>query len=186
MGFVGVVLLFWDRELMEINKEVASTTFVIALCGVCCFSFGSIYSKYISLKGGTILIVAVQMMFVGVLALLVSISMGEQFPVRSDAPMIDSVLGLAYLIVVGSLIAYFAFVWLLGVMPPTVVGTYTYVNPAVAMLLGWYFLDENISGQKVMVLAIIFTGVLIVNFYKSKPSNYDRKNVARKGTEREI
>lgn len=168
IGFVGVILLFWDKELINITEEGTSIAFAIALCGVLCFSIGSLYSKYTPLKGGTILIVAIQMMFVGALAIIVSMSIGEQFPVYSSKTMLDSILGLAYLIIVGSLIAYVAFIWLLGFMPPSVVGTYTYVNPAIAMLLGWYFLDENISDQKIMALVFIFAGVIVVNFYKSK------------------
>ena len=168
IGFSGVVILFWDRELIEVSNNDTLIAFVIALCGVVCFSFGSLYSKYVSFKGSTILIVAIQMMFVGVLAMIVSLFLGEEFPSNPNDAFLESILSLAYLIVIGSLVAYFSYVWLLNVLPPTVVGTYTYVNPAVAILLGWWFLEESVTRQKIFALVLIFIGVVIANSFKSK------------------
>lgn len=168
IGLLGVILLFWDKELIQFFENGRMFAFIIAICGVVCFAFGSLYSKNISFKSNTILVVAVQMIFVGVLSVIISLFLGEKLLSEPGNSILDAFLGLGYLIVVGSLIAYFAYVWLLNVLPPTIVGTYTYVNPAIAILLGWWFLEENITNQKILALVFIFIGVVMVNYYKSK------------------
>ncbi|KXX66728.1 EamA family transporter [Flammeovirga sp. SJP92] len=169
-GFLGVVLLFWDNELIQIFENRTIIAFIIAICGVVCFAYGSLYSKNSSFGSNTILIVAIQMIFVGALSLIISFLLGEKMMSSQNHLILDAVLGLVYLIVVGSLLAYYSYVWLLKVLPPSIVGTYTYLNPAVAILLGWWFLNENITNQKNLALVFIFIGVVMVNYYKSKKS----------------
>ncbi len=81
----------------------------------------------------------------------------------------SSIYAILYLITFGSLIGYIAYIWLLKVRPPAIVGTYAYVNPAVAMFLGWSLNHEMISGTQIAALIIILSGVLLVNF-----SNYKK------------
>jgi len=69
----------------------------------------------------------------------------------------------AYLVVFGSGIAYLAYLWLLRVRPPAVVGTYAYVNPVVAVLLGGVLAHEAISLQQVLALLVILAGVWLIN-----------------------
>lgn len=168
VGFCGVLILFWDIELLQVSHKGALTALIIAIGGVLCFSIGSLYSKYATFKGNIILVVAIQMIFVGVLAIATSICIGENFPTSSNISLTKSALGLTYLIIIGSLVAYFAYVWLLKVLPPMIVGTYTYVNPAVAIFLGWWILEENVTNQKIVALSLIFIGTIIVNVYKLK------------------
>jgi drug/metabolite transporter (DMT)-like permease len=78
--------------------------------------------------------------------------------------------GLLYLITMGSLVAYMAFTWLITIRPPALVSTHTYVNPVVAVLIGWAFANEHISFPQVMALLVILVGVLLTNVpnYKLK------------------
>jgi drug/metabolite transporter (DMT)-like permease len=69
----------------------------------------------------------------------------------------------------GSIIAYLSFIWLIDKVPPAIVGTYTYINPLVAIFLGWSLLNENITIKQLIALAIILIGVIMVNLNKSKP-----------------
>ncbi|WP_171597274.1 EamA family transporter [Marinifilum caeruleilacunae] len=181
LGLLGVILLFADKELIRVIENGTLLAFMIAIFGVVCFAFGSLYSKNISCKSTTIFIVAVQMIFVGVLSLIISLSLGEKFISHPGSSILNSILGLLYLIIVGSLIAYFSYLWLLNVLPPTTVGTYTYVNPAIAILLGWWLLNENITNPKILALILIFIGVFMVNYYKTKipkgkPGQLEYKN----------
>ncbi|HVS96840.1 MAG TPA: EamA family transporter [Puia sp.] len=71
-------------------------------------------------------------------------------------------LGLAYLVVMGSLVAFMAYMWLMKVQPPAVVSTHTYVNPVVAVIAGWILAGETINVPQVFALAMVLFGVLIV------------------------
>ena len=73
-----------------------------------------------------------------------------------------------YLVFIGSLIGYIAYIWLLSVRPASIVGTYAYVNPAVAIFLGWLVAGEKITLQQLLALAVILCGVLLVNLAKYK------------------
>ena len=81
-----------------------------------------------------------------------------------------------YLIVFGSMIAYMAYMWLLSVRPASLVGTYAYVNPVVAVLLGWMVAGEKIGSQQIIGLAVILCGLFIVNFTKEKKISLPDKN----------
>jgi drug/metabolite transporter (DMT)-like permease len=70
--------------------------------------------------------------------------------------------GLAYLVIMGSLVAFMAFMFLVKVQPPAIVSTYTYVNPIVAVLAGWIIAGETISLPQVMALLMVLVGVLLV------------------------
>ncbi|WP_430968280.1 EamA family transporter [Spongiimicrobium sp. 2-473A-2-J] len=179
IGFSGVLFLFKDQELLQTNKDVPVIAFVIALGGVVLFSMGSLYTKYMTIKASTKMTAGIQLFVVGLLALFSGFLMGEPQLVKWQEISASALFGLLYLILIGSIFAYLAYVWLIGIMPTTLVGTYTYVNPAVAILLGWYVLGENISLQRLLGLGIIFLGVLLINLYKSKSNYYDNKNMAR-------
>jgi drug/metabolite transporter (DMT)-like permease len=176
IGLIGVIILFWDKELIQKFDSEIILAFIIAIFGVVCFAFGSLYSENNSFKSSTILIVAIQMIFVGAISIVISLLLGEEISINSSNSFFGAVLGLVYLIIVGSLITFYAYVWLLKSQPPSIVGTYTYVNPAIAVLLGWWFLNENITKQKIIALIFIFFGVLIVNYYKSKTQIYVQAN----------
>ena len=80
----------------------------------------------------------------------------------------SSIEAMLYLITFGSLVGFIAYVWLLDVRPPAIVGTYAYVNPAVAMFLAWWILNEKITTIQIISLFIILFGVLLVNLSKYK------------------
>ena len=68
----------------------------------------------------------------------------------------------------GSLITYMAYIWLLSVRPPALVGTYAYVNPVVAVFLGWLIAGEAITSVQIAALIVILIGVILVNFSKEQ------------------
>ncbi|NLR91659.1 EamA family transporter [Flammeovirga agarivorans] len=171
VGFLGVILLFGDDEFIQSIDLKSLVAYCIAFFGVICFAFGSLKSQQGSFQSDTILIVAIQMLCVGLLSMVISFLLDEKLVPHTTQSGLEALYGLIYLIVVGSLIAYFSYVWLLKVLPPSIVGTYTYINPAIAILLGWWFLKETVSVQKVLALLLIFIGVVLINYYKSKNIN---------------
>jgi drug/metabolite transporter (DMT)-like permease len=77
---------------------------------------------------------------------------------------------LAYLVLFGSCLAYGAYLWLVHEVPPARLGTYAYVNPAVAVVLGWWLLDEHLNATQVLGTAIILAGVVLVSWAQRKPA----------------
>lgn len=169
LGFTGVFFLLNDNELLNFSdNSMKRASFLVAVCGTIIFASGSLYMNYQCVKGTMLIKASIQMIAAGLLSILASIILGEQYQIIWDSISINSFLSLFYLIVMGSLVAYLAYVWLISIMPPVIVGTYTYVNPVVAVFLGWSILSEIISIQRLMALLMILLGVLIINIYKSK------------------
>ena len=77
-------------------------------------------------------------------------------------------IAMAYLTVASSCLAYTAFAWLAKNTTPAMVGTYSYVNPAIAAMLGWWFLDEQLGANQLAGMAIMFAGVALVNWPQQK------------------
>ena len=111
---------------------------------------------------------AIQMSAAGIVSILTSLVTGEHHQAQWATISWNTIFALLYLVTVGSLIGYMAYVWLLSVRPPALVGTYAYVNPVVAVFLGWLMVGEQISRQQVIALAIILAGVILVTLSKGK------------------
>jgi drug/metabolite transporter (DMT)-like permease len=80
---------------------------------------------------------------------------------------------MAYLTVMSSCLAYTAFAWLARNTTPALVGTYSYVNPAIAAVLGWWFLDEKLGASQIVGMAIMFAGVALVSWPKKEVKRLD-------------
>jgi drug/metabolite transporter (DMT)-like permease len=101
----------------------------------------------------------------GIMLWIMSLAFGEEWvPLRDWEPRTFWAMGL--LIVFGSIVAFTSFNYLLKVVSPEKVATNTYVNPIVAMFLGWYFLDESIPLQSMIAAGILLTGVYFINTRK--------------------
>jgi drug/metabolite transporter (DMT)-like permease len=169
VGFAGVMLLFSDRSGFSFrNDRMKLISFFVMLGGTISWAIGSLYSKYKHTEGSTTMKVAIQMSAAGIIALLIGFIKGEQNNFSLSEVSINSFAALGYLIVMGSLVGYLAYVWLLSVRPPSLVGTYAYVNPVIAVFLGWLIAGEQISRQKIIALVVILLGVVLVNFTKDK------------------
>ncbi|HEX2629551.1 MAG TPA: EamA family transporter [Chitinophagaceae bacterium] len=169
IGFAGVLLLFVDKKITGISGSYNTLLSIIVLtAGTIVWAIGSLYAKYTEMEGSAAMKASIQMMAAGALALIVGLIIGEQNKMPHSTISTNSLLALLYLITMGSLVAYMAYVWLLEVRPPSLVGTYAYVNPVVAVFLGWWLLNEAVSRQQLFALGIILSGVVLVNFSKDK------------------
>jgi drug/metabolite transporter (DMT)-like permease len=123
---------------------------------------GSIYSRHAPMPAAPFLSTAMQMLAGGVALFVVGVALGE--PVRYDFGSFSwkSLFGLAYLIVFGSIVAFTAYVWLLRVSTPARVSTYAYVNPVVAVLLGWAIAGEALTLRMLVAAAVIVSGVAMI------------------------
>ena len=171
VGFVGVLLLFLERLRSGgvgagASDKMFTTALVILIVGSISWAAGSLYSKYRSAPVSNSVNAGWQMLLAGLVFLPASLISGEWsgFHLR-EVPM-SSWLAIAYLVTMGSLAGYSAFVWLLQVRPATQVSTHAYVNPVVAILLGVFFLGESMSPIQLLGLAVILTSVLLINLAK--------------------
>ncbi|MCW3117328.1 MAG: EamA family transporter [Chitinophagaceae bacterium] len=170
LGFAGVVVLV---GLDKTNTTHSSTSNQLAgalavVAGGIAWTAGSLYSKY--KPTGTILLVnvAIQLLAAGVFSLLTSFIAGEWNTFSFTAVSLSSWLALLYLVLIGSIVAFSCYLFLLKVRPPALASTYVYVNPVVALLLGALFVNEPITWIKVIALTIILSGVLLVNLPRYK------------------
>jgi len=132
------------------------------------WAMGSLFSKYSVTRGSWGIKASYQMMAAGLTALIVSVISGEYGRFSWGHISMQSINAMIYLITFGSLIGFIAYIWLLDVRPPAIVGTYAYVNPVVAVFLGWWILGEQLSGFQFVALFVVLSGVLLVNLSKYK------------------
>jgi len=172
MGFAGILFLFGDRlkdvflsGTMTGNKwEMIS--FIALTVGSVSWAAGSLYSKYRPTAFSGPANSGWQMIGAG-LAFTITSFLNHDWD-RFDIHAVSSAAwwAIAYLVVMGSLLGYSSFVWLLKVRPATQVSTHAYVNPVVAVLLGVFFANETVTVYQIIGLGIILAGVLLVNIAK--------------------
>lgn len=168
IGFIGVILLFSEqavKAMSSVNTLATLSGLVIVIIGCMSWAGGSIYSKYHSTGSATVN-TTWQMLIAGLVFLPASFIRKEWNGFDWHAVSTNAWFSLSYLIIMGSLVAYSAYVWLLQVRSATQVSTYAYVNPVVAVLLGVFFAGEKMSGLQIAGLAIILGSVLLINLAK--------------------
>lgn len=166
IGFVGVLTLFAADSGSFSGKTIFAM--LVLLAGCISWAGGSLYLKYNTNTQSSMMNAGVQMLAAGVFSLMVGGLLGEAGEFSLSAVSLESWLGLTYLITFGSLLGYLSYVWLLSVRPVVQVGTYAYVNPVVAVMLGWMYANEPFSGRQLLALAVILAGVLLINLPKYK------------------
>lgn len=183
IGFIGVLLLFRDSATKAVATAggVASIVgFLILLIGMFSWAGGSIYTKYTA-TGSSSVNSAWQMFAAGIFFIPASFINNEWSSFSWSAVSNESWLAVLYLITMGSLAGFSAYVFLLRVKPVAQVSTHVYVNPVVAVLLGVFFAGEKMTVLQIAGLAIILTSVLLINLSKyKKPVNVvEEKELAK-------
>lgn len=169
VGFAGVIVLVADRKLLDFSgNSMKLISMIVLVGGSISWSVGSLYSKYKPVAATASMKAAIQMAAAGSCSLIASLIIGEHHRFSVHYVSTNAWLALGYLITFGSLIGYMSYVWLLNIKPPSLVGTYAYVNPVVAVFLGWLLIGETITWQQVIALTIILSGVILVNLSREK------------------
>lgn len=161
LGLVGLVWLVGPDAVMGGGRVDLIGTLAL-VCASLSWAIGSIYSRHASMPSSPFLSTAMQMLAGAGALLVLSILLGEPARFDADAVSARSVLGLIYLIVLGSIVAFSAYVWLLRVSTPARVSTYAYVNPVVAVFLGWALADEALTARMLIAAAVIVSGVALI------------------------
>lgn len=167
VGFGGVALLVGSPGAgAGGGHELLGAALVVGAALL--WAVGSIYSRHAPTPPRPRMWVATQMMAGGVLLLLAGLATGEGTRLDLGAVSARSATALAYLVAAGSLVAYSAYIWLLSVVPPARVATYAYVNPVVALLLGWALADEPLTFRSVAAAAIIIGAVVLITTERAR------------------
>lgn len=165
LGIFGMVLLISQREFT--TSQSSFIGIVMMLTCVLSWSYGSVFVSKAVLPKNFLTSTGYQMVFGGIMLALISLIFQESW----SSPLVWTArvqLSMILLIVFGGIVAFTAFNYLLKVVSPEKVSTSAYVNPVIALFMGWYFLDENLTLQSIIASVILLTGVYFITSRKSE------------------
>jgi drug/metabolite transporter (DMT)-like permease len=170
LGLVGLALLIGPDALRGAGSAPTPTliaTFV-PVAGSLFWAIGSIYSGRAARPASASLATGIQMLAGGAAFLLVALFTGESARFHLSHVSTAGVLGFLYLLTFGSLVGFTAYIYLLGATTPAIAATYAYVNPVVAVLLGWAVAGETLTARSLVAAAVILGGVAMITLTRSK------------------
>ncbi len=158
IGLTGIILIFggdWN-DLFNTKYLLG----VLSIFGaVVAWSFGTVYSKYKRVNTHPLISASIQMLIAGVAQTILGIAIGEVSQISFDS---SGLLALGYLIIFGSIFGYGSYIYAIEHLPLSLVSTYAYINPVIAVLLGWLFLDEKLNVFIGIGAVVIILGVILV------------------------
>jgi drug/metabolite transporter (DMT)-like permease len=169
IGFGGVALLAWPSGPQRVDALGAAMVVLASIS----WAAGSLYARRASMPRRPLVGVAMQMLAGGVGLGIVGLIRGEAAQIQPESFSLESLLGLGYLIVFGSWVAFSAYVWLLRVTRTSLVSTYAYVNPIVAVVLGWLILSEPVTIRTLVAGLVILVGVALIVSARSLKEDVD-------------
>jgi drug/metabolite transporter (DMT)-like permease len=158
IGFAGTALIVWQGGSIDTGQ--LGFQFLI-LVAVFAWSASTVYIRNVHSKLDVLSFTSLQMLLGGAMLTVLGLATGEAERWVWSAQGLGA---MAYLIVLSSCLAYTAFAWLARNTTPALVGTYSYVNPAIAAVLGWWLLGESLSASQIVGMAIMFAGVALVSW----------------------
>jgi drug/metabolite transporter (DMT)-like permease len=171
-GIVGMLILIGPSRLMGGSGfDLFGVSCV--LFGSLAWAYGSLHTRTARLPEAPLLGTAMQMLCAGAIMGLFSFVAGEPFKVQFASISTQSWCALAYLITFGSIVGFSAYVWLLKVVSPSRVSTYAYVNPVVAVFLGWALAGEALTMQTMMAAAVILVAVWVITGARDKSASME-------------
>ena len=163
LGFIGIYLLVGQKEILEQDNSILGMI-MIFLC-MTSWALGSLFVAKADLPKNFFVNTGYQMITGGFTLLIFSLLINEKW-IWPNEWELKTQYSMVFLILFASIIAFTSFNYLLKVVSPEKVATSTYVNPIVALFLGWYFLNEKITNQSLIASIILLTGVYFINSKK--------------------
>ena len=171
LGLFGVALIL-DADLQTGRSQILSS--IAVLIGTASWSLGMVYSRSATLHPDDSMAAAMSLLAGAVMLFLVGSVTGEAAELDLALVSMKSLFALGYLAVAGSLVAYSAYFWLLKRYPPTLIATHTYINPVVALVLGWSIAGEVLTARFVFGGVVVIAAIALVGRGTSRESEATR------------
>ena len=162
VGFSGIVLLVADTGSFGGGEPVNMLGAAVLLLASWFWAFGSLFSRKTVMPPSPLMANAAQMLAGGIMFIAIGFAGGEAAQVRLEVISLKSALSLGYLIIFGSIVGFSAYVWVLREAEPALVSTYAFVNPVIAVLLGWLLAGESLSGKVLLSTLLIIAAVILI------------------------
>jgi drug/metabolite transporter (DMT)-like permease len=166
LGFIGIVVLVGPGNVGG-HGDISPVGATVLILGSLSWAIGSFWSRDAQLPESGLLTTGMEMLGGGLLLLVVGALTREFSHLNLHAVSRASAIGLVYLIVFGSLLGFTSYIWLLDKVSPARLGTYAYVNPIVAVLLGWAIAGETLSVRTGIAAAIVICAVALITTARS-------------------
>lgn len=174
VGLCGVGVLM--SHSFHLGSAPISTAGALALIAASIFwSVASVMTRKLPLPSSKVLSAGTQMLLGGAMLAVVAVAFGEPARFHAAAVSAKAWIAMAYLIVMGSLAGFTAYMWLIHRESPTKVGTYAYVNPVVAVLIGYFFAGEPLGLRTILGMLLVLASVLLITLGKSTKIVEERK-----------
>lgn len=183
LGFLGVALLIGPNLLsggatLHATGPLAIISLIAIPISSLSWAAGSVYARNAKMPSSPALGTAMEMLAGGVALLIGGLVRGESAHVHLQSISSRSVVSFFYLVVFGSLVAFSAYAWLLRTTPLPITSTYAYVNPVVAVFLGWAFGDGRLTLLTVIAAATIVAAVVVITTFRPSPPAPDQQRVS--------
>ncbi|MEW5910702.1 MAG: EamA family transporter [Thermodesulfobacteriota bacterium] len=162
LGFIGLLILFYPDLKGSLDRSYLLGVAVLFLAPIS-WSIGSLYSKYRPIASNPLMAAAVQMIIAGLLFILIGILADEAGRFHFSIPGFGA---MAYLIIFGSIVGYGSYIYSLAKLPAAKVSLFAYVNPVIAVVLGWLILEERFDLYVIAASALVLFGVVMVKSSK--------------------
>lgn len=161
VGFLGIATLVIRPEVLA-GSHVGSMGAVVVVIGAFSWALGTVFARRVALPSSTIVSSGMQMICGGGLLLLTGMVSGQAANLHFAALNTTSLVSMLFLTLVGSLVGFTCYIWLLGVASPTLVATYAYVNPIVAVFLGWAVAGERLTARSMIASFVVLLSVAMI------------------------
>lgn len=179
IGFSGLMLIFYDGLFVSPTENFGLGLLLAIACNIS-WASGMVLTKKHETKANPFVVATVQLLFTGVVMNIFGIFTTTDFSFLSFENT-NAWLAILYLVTFGSITGYGAYIYSLAHLPATVVSLYTYVNPLVAIFIGWWLLNEKVNAFTWASIALILVSVYLVNRGFQK-----EKQTVRKAKEKEV
>jgi drug/metabolite transporter (DMT)-like permease len=171
LGFIGIIVLVGPGDVGG-QGNISPVGALVLILGSLSWAIGSFWSRDASLPESGLLTTGMEMLGGGALLLIVGVLSGDLSHFDIHHVSRASAIGLAYLITFGSLLGFTSYIWLLDKVSPAHLGTYAYVNPIVAVLLGWAIAGETLSVRTGVAAAIVICAVALITTARSTTTSH--------------
>jgi drug/metabolite transporter (DMT)-like permease len=163
LGLAGIALLVGPSNLAASGQDIRTISYVVLLLAPVSWAIGSLYSRGARLPRSQLQATGMEMLLGGALLLLAATVTGEWASLDLAAISLRSAAAFIYLVFIGAIIGFSAYIWLLKNTTPAKATTYAYVNPVVAVFLGWAVLAEPVTPAMLAAMAIIIFSVALIS-----------------------